>query len=75
MLRKSCSSYNVRLLGNHGDYQILRLECNRAIQEEHIIDTNFADFGEGVVIAFLYGSNGRYDKTTFPTGVMEGSFL
>ena len=71
MLRKSCSNYNVRLLGNHGDYQILRLECNRAIQEEHIIDTNFADFGEGVVIAFL----GTYDKTTFPMGVMEGSFL
>ena len=56
-----------------GITNFLRMEFNRVIQEE-LIDTKFADFGEGLVTAFLQSI--KLVKTyTFPMEIMEGSFL
>ena len=51
----------------------VRLEFDRIMQKE-LIDTNFVNFGEGLVFVIL-----RYIKTckkhTFPVGTMEASFF
>ena len=51
----------------------VRMKFNRVIHEE-LIDTKFADFGQGLVTVF-YKVQKLAKMHTFPMEIMEGPFL